>query len=735
MGRLLIVSNRLPFTVTQTEGRLEFQESTGGLVSGLSAYLDSLKGFTFAESNYIWLGWPGLTVNEGHHAELKTRALADFNAYPVFLSESAMDKFFHGFCNKTIWPLFHYFPSLTTFDEELWQHYVSVNQAFAETVLEILHPDDLVWIHDYHLMLLPKILRERVPHVLSGFFLHIPFPVIEVFRLLPRRWGESILEGLLGADLIGFHTHDYTQAFLKCALRMLGYDHSIGIIRVGSRIVKADTLPMGIDFDRYHQAAQSSSVQAARAKLAEPLTNVRVVLSIDRLDYTKGIINRLRGFELFLERNPEWHDRVVLSLIVVPSRVGVQQYQQTKKQIDELVGQINGRFGGIQWTPVVYQYRYLPLEPLVTWYTVSDIALVTPLRDGMNLVAKEYVAARTDQTGVLILSEMAGAAKELGEAIIISPNSIEEIADALKQALEMPTAEQMRRMRVMQTRLKRYNVVRWANDFIQTLRAVREQQEKIAVRYLDSPTIRQIVEKSRSAQHRLFLLDYDGTLVPLFNEPHKANPPSDLLATLKRLAEDPKNEIVLICGRDRNTMQDWFGALDIGIAAEHGAWIKERNTAWRLTKPLKNDWKPSLLPILERRADRLPGAIVEEKEFSIVWHFRGADPELGALRAQELLDDLVDFATAREIQIFQGDKMIEVRNSGVNKGTIASHWLSKAVIDFILAAGDDETDEDLFRILPSFAYSIRIGVASTHAGYNLLEPAEMTELLRSLAQS
>jgi trehalose 6-phosphate synthase/phosphatase len=352
----------------------------------------------------------------------------------------------------------------------------------------------------------------------------------------------------------------------------------------------------------------------------------------------------------------------------------------------------------------------------------------------MNLVAKEYVAARIEQTGVLILSEMAGAAKELGEAILISPNSIEEIADALQQALEMPIAEQARRMRVMQTRLKRYNVVRWADDFIQALRAVKEEQEKIAVRYLDPPTIRGMVERFHRAQQRLFLLDYDGTLAPLIIEPQEAQPSAELLAILERLAQDPKNEIVLISGRDRKTMQRWFNALNIGLVAEHGAWIREKNAAWRLTKPLKNDWKPPLLTILERRADRLPGAFVEEKEFSIVWHYRNADPELGALRAQELLDDLVNFVATREIQILQGDKIVEVRNSGVNKGTIASHWLSQAVIDFILAAGDDETDEDLFRILPSIAYSIRIGIASTHAGYNLLEPAEMIELLRRLAQ-
>ncbi|MDH5684874.1 MAG: trehalose-6-phosphate synthase, partial [candidate division WOR-3 bacterium] len=401
--RLLVVSNRLPITVSEKDGKLKFRTSVGGLVSGLSAYLDSLKEAPFTESEYIWVGWPGIAVNDKAKEELRSRALAEFKAYPVFLTEKVMDKFYHGFCNKTIWPLFHYFSSYAIYDSDFWTHYKRVNEVFRDAVLEIVKPDDLIWIHDYHLMLLPRLIREKMPEVPIGFFLHIPFPAFEIFRLLPDKWRREIIEGLLGANLIGFHTHDYTQYFLRCVLRILGYEHSMGQIIAGDHVVKADTFPMGIDFSRFHSAASSPEIEQDKQSLKKTFTTLKVILSIDRLDYTKGILNRLQGYETFLENNPQWHGRVILILVVVPSRIGVEHYRMMKRQIDEIVGKINGRFCSINWTPILYQYKFLPFQPLVALYSISDVALITPLRDGMNLIAKEYIASRTDKTGVLIL--------------------------------------------------------------------------------------------------------------------------------------------------------------------------------------------------------------------------------------------------------------------------------------------------------------------------------------------
>ncbi|MFQ5841367.1 MAG: bifunctional alpha,alpha-trehalose-phosphate synthase (UDP-forming)/trehalose-phosphatase [Thermodesulfobacteriota bacterium] len=732
--RLLVVSNRLPVTVVEREGKLQFQRRAGGLVSGLSAYLDSLRGSSLADSQYIWVGWPGVTVNDRMKEKVRSELFSEFQAYPVFISERDMETFYYGFCNRTIWPLFHYFPSRSVFNENDWKSYKRINSIFCDAVMEVIKPDDVVWIHDYHLMLLPKLLREKMSEVPIGFFLHIPFPSFELFRMLSKRWSREILEGLLGAHLIGFHTHDYTQYFLRCILRILGYEHNMGQMVVNGRVVKADTFPIGIDFQRFYNTAGSPEIQKEKDKLRKSLGGSTVVLSIDRLDYTKGVINRLRGYEVFLERNPQWHMKVVLVMVVVPSRIGVEHYQQMKRQIDELVGRINGRFGSIHWTPIVYQYKSLPFDPLIALYAVSDVALVTPIRDGMNLIAKEYVATKRDQEGVLVLSEMAGASKELGEAITIQPSNVEEIADALKEALEMPKEERIKRNQVMQTRLKRYDVVRWADDFIRMLSSLKDQQKRLDANLLRSSTKDQLVQNFIKANRRLLLLDYDGTLVPFAEHPEMAKPAVELLSVLRHLSGDQKTEIVLISGRDRDTLKSWFGMLDIGLVAEHGAWIKEKNKDWRTLEPLTSEWKLQILPLFEIYTDQLPGSFIEQKEFSIVWHYRKADPELSSIRANELMDDLVRFTANIDVQVLQGSKAIEVRNASVNKGIAALHWGSKKDFDFMMAIGDDWTDEDLFKAIPETAYSIRVGTTQSYARFNLPNPMEALELLKELTK-
>ncbi len=724
---MIVVSNRLPVTVIEKEGDLKVLESSGGLVSGLSAYLDSLKGSPFTKSDYIWVGWPGASVSNDMK-EAVSKALVKYNALPVFITEKEMEKFYHGFCNKTIWPLFHYFPSYVIYDEDYWFHYRRVNEIFCDAILKLIKLGDIVWIHDYHLMLLPQLIRKKMAQVKIAFFLHIPFPSFETFRLLPTKCRSEILNGLLGADLIGFHTYDYTQYFLRCVYRILGYESNMGTIKMKNRIVKVDTFPMGIDFQKFHNAVNETHIKKERSRLKKQLGDHKILLSVDRLDYTKGIINRLKGYELFLNNHPEWHDKIVLLLIVVPSRIGVDHYQKIKMQIDELVGKINGKYGNISWTPILYQYKFLPFQKLVAIYSISDIALITPLRDGMNLIAKEYISTRKDNTGILILSEMAGASHELGEAITINPNSIEEIASALKEALEMPVGEQARRINIMQTRLRRYDVMSWANEIIQNLNSINEKQKRFEARLLGSHR-ENLFKDFKKANRRLIFLDYDGTLVPFEESPQMAKPTENVLKILRNFSSDKKNEVVLISGRDRNTLLDWFDIPDLGLVAEHGTWIKEKDKDWILSKPLRNDWKQQILPILEMYSDRLPGSFVEEKEFSLVWHYRKANQELASLHAKELVDYLVNFTANIDVQVLQGNKVIEIRNAGVNKGVAALNWISKNYFDFILAIGDDWTDEDLFRILPENAYSIRVGMTSSYARFNLYSYIEILELL------
>ncbi len=735
MSRLIVVSNRLPVTVAQDEqDNLSFAASSGGLASGMSAYLDKQASEEGVASDFIWIGWPGQEIDEKHKSEVRDRLQTDYSAWPVFLTQDQVTGYYDGFSNRTLWPLFHYFHVYCDFSEELWQSYVEVNQRFADAVAEIANEDDTIWIHDYQLMLVPQLLREKMPKARIGFFLHIPFPSHDVFRLLPRGWGRQLLQGVTGADLIGFHTYDYTHHFLRALLRILGLDHVMGTVAVGDRVLKVDTFPMGIEYNKYNSATMLPEVAKEKQELATVMAGRQAVLSVDRLDYTKGIINRLRGFELFLENNPDWRERVKLILIVVPSREAVGEYELMKNQIDETVGRINGLYGGVGWTPIAYVYRSVPFEKLVAAYASADAALVTPLRDGMNLVAKEYVACRTNGRGVLILSEMAGAASELPEALLINPNSTAEIADAIKTALEMPEAEQTARLEAMQRRLKRYDVVRWAQDFLQSLAKVSDPDLTVpAIRVTSQETL-VFANKFCSANKRLVFLDYDGTLVGFSGDPDSVKPGPRVIAVLQRLASVPNTEIVVVSGRKRQTLEEWVGHCDVSIVAEHGAVIRRLDKIWHESPPPQNRWKDELRPILETYVDRLPGSFIEEKQYCLVWHFRNSDPELGPLRAQELVDSLMAFTgNQTTVQVLPGNKVVELRDPNHNKGVVAAHIALDSSSDFVMAVGDDVTDEDMFRSLPEGTLTIKVGRPPTAAGYRLTSHNDVLTLLEELA--
>jgi len=731
--RLVVVSNRLPFTVSFKGGAPEFKPSAGGLTTGLWSYLDRKLPEGVERPDYLWMGWPGASVPPEHEAAVRMYAEQKFKSSPVFLPEESMDRFYLGFCNKTIWPLFHYFPSNTRYEENDWQEYRHINRLFADAVLAQLRPDDILWVHDYHLMLLPKLVREKSPETPIGFFLHIPFPSWEIFRMLPRAWREEIVDGLLGSSLIGFHTHDYARDFLTSVLRTSGYEHQLGNLTVRDRVVDVDTFPMGVEFDRFAQASVSKETELRVAELRQKCLGQKVIFSVDRLDYTKGLINRLRGYETFLKLNPQWHGKVVFIISVAPSRIGVDSYQNMKLELEQTVGRIVGDFGNVHWTPLVYQFRSLSFEEIVPLYRLCDVALITPLRDGMNLVAKEFIASRPDQTGVLILSEMAGAAKEMGEAIIINPFHREDFAKALEQALTMPVEEQIRRNQHLQERLRRYNVVRWADDFVQALLATQKTEAARRARLLTGKAYSGMMQQYHAAAHRALLLDYDGTLVSFAQEPKLAEPDKELIETLTALGSNPANQVTIISGRPRQTLEAWFGNLPISLIAEHGVWLRNKNAGWRmLKKNLTADWKERVRPIFQLYVDRLPGALLEEKEFSLAWHYRRADPEQSPQRAQELLDDLAGYTRNIDVQVFEGNKVIEIRNAGVNKGAAGLEWLSAQTPDFILGIGDDWTDEDLFRALPAVAFSVRVGVANTAARYYLNGPSAVRRMLRDL---
>jgi len=723
MQRLLIVSNRLPLTVHERKGELHIEQSVGGLATSLSSWYKSC--------NSIWIGWAGMPQKRMRREQDIMGRLLSENCHPVSISQRDVDAYYNGVCNNAIWPLFHYFPLYAEFREDSWEAYKRVNTAFANVVTGIAKPNDVIWVHDYHLMLLPRLLRERLPKATVGFFLHIPFPSFEIFRLLPSR--EEILEGLLGADLVGFHTYDYTGHFLDSVHRLLGYESAMGQVTVSGRTVRADTFPMGISHEHFAGAIEDSRTQAERRRIGKRLGDCRVILAVDRLDYTKGIPERLEAYSAFLSRNPKYRGKVVFVLLVVPSRTRVEQYMRLKRELDGLVGQINGRHGNIGWVPVWYLYRSLPFHSLTALYSLADVALITPLRDGMNLVAKEYVTTRTDGKGVLILSETAGAAQELGEAIIVNANNQEEIIRALEQALEMPEEEQMKRNLIMQKRLSRYNMARWADEFMERLSQTKKLQSEMAAKSMTLETHSRLMNDFASSQRTLLLLDYDGTLIPFSPRPEEAKPDARLKSLLRKLAGNARNEIVIISGRDRNTLETWFGGLRVALVAEHGVWVKRKGGHWETIDILTSEWKKEILPMLELWVDRTPGSFIEEKEFSLVWHYRKADPRLGDLRARELTNSLSTAIAGLGIQILEGSKVVEVKNAGINKGRAALTWTAAADWDLILAMGDDLTDEDIFKVLPATAYSIKVGVGTSAAAFNIGSPEDAISLLTKLA--
>jgi len=730
LSRLLIVSNRLPISIVKREGKLCFQGSAGGLATGLGSFYKSYES--------LWIGWPGVTlekISKEEKEEIGEKLTAE-SCYPIFLPQKDFENHYYGFCNKTIWPLFHYFPLYTIHDENFWEAYKRVNEAFCDVVAKIAEPKDIIWVHDYHLMLLPKLIREKLQDTTIGFFLHIPFPSFEIFRLLPYR--KEILEGLLGADLIGFHTYDYCRHFFHSVSRILGYEHSFGQITADKRVIRVDTFPMGIDYERFAGTRDNPEVQKEISSIREKAGKVeerKIILSIDRLDYTKGIPQRLEAFDLFLENNPEYKEKVAMILVANPSRTGIEHYMEIKKQVDELVGKINGKHGTISWMPIWYLYRFLSFNPLVALYNIADVAFVTPLRDGMNLIAKEFIATKTDGKGVLILSEMAGATNELGEAITVNPNDKEEVAEAIKEALEMPDEEQIERNSIMQKRLKRYNVMRWASDFMERLHQIKEIQQELQARRLSYEMTKKLISDYLKSNKRLILLDYDGTLVYFAKKPEKAKPDEKILRLLEALAEAPKNEVVIISGRDKETLEKWFGGLNVGLVAEHGVWIKEKKEEkYEMLEPLRDDWKEEIRSILELYVDRTPGSFIEEKEFSLVWHYRKADPELASMRARELKDALLHLVANLNLGVLEGSKVMEIKSAGINKGMITLHWLSKEKWDFILAIGDDWTDEDIFAVLPEAAYSIKVGLGPSQARFNLDSVTDVRFLLEELTR-
>jgi trehalose 6-phosphate synthase/phosphatase len=731
MGRLIIISSRLPFSLDREGDKISLRQSSGGLVSAIKSFFDNTGAQRSDLTGKMWMGVADFPREDWEQVQAGSAEKPDFEVLPVFVDKDLYENFYNGFANSVLWPLFHYFSTLATYESQYFDAYVQVNQLFAEKIAPLMEPGDQVWVHDYQLMLLPHLIRSKRADATIGFFLHIPFPSYEIFRLMPTEWKKMLLHGVMGADLIGFHTYDYVQHFSQSVKMILGVESYFHNLQYQDRLIRIDLFPIGIDYDKFHLAATNPEVEAIRDKARTNLEDKKIIFSVDRLDYTKGLMQRLAGFEFFLDRYPEWREKVVFILNIVPSRSTIPAYNERKKQIEERIGTINGRFSSISWQPVLYRYMHLSFYELVALYQAADVALITPLRDGMNLVAKEYVASSTGR-GVLILSEFAGAASELSEAILVNPTDTFDVASSITRALAMPLYEQRNRITLMQRRLQEYDVFKWVNDFMDQLVQVKQEQRKQTVKSLDDKAFASINRHYHRAKNRCLLLDYDGTLVPFTRIPSEASPDSAVRDLLIRLAADPKNHVVIISGRDVASLERWLGSLPITLVAEHGASSKMRNGTWQQMVSVSDLWKDEIRRVMQLFVLRTAGSFVEEKTNTIAWHYRNTQTGLGFSRSRELLNTLSQLTQNTTLQVIDGNKVVEVRIAGFDKGATALKIITEQDPDFVLCMGDDTTDEDMFKALEGEAYTIKINSGASAAQYTILSQQRVVPLLNSL---
>ena len=688
-----IISNRLPFTFQRTPGGFQRKPSAGGLVSALEPVLRRRGGH--------WIGWPGVDVKSGE--QLPTR-VADYAVNPVLLTESEVQRYYHGFSNRTLWPLFHSLPALTRFERRDWDTYQTVNERFAAAVVDHGSSDELLWVQDYHLMLVPEAVRRERPDARLAFFLHIPFPPYDVFRLCP--WDREILRGLLACDLIGFHVPNYANNFLDCAERLLGarVDRDAGIVEHGDRSARVGAYPIGIEFHQFEEAASKRGHR-------EESGGQQVILGVDRLDYTKGIPERIRTIERLLEMHPRHREHVTFLQIAVPSRSQVAEYRDLKREIDELVGRVNGRFSTARWSPIRYLYRSVSRDRLCALYRDADVALVTPLRDGMNLVAKEFVACQVDDPGVLILSRMAGAAETMREALLVNPFDVNETASAIHRALTMDESERASRIASMRRRERRDDVNSWVHSFLEAA-----SRSRATLRPIEPSDIEGWLRPYVKDYPVCLFLDYDGTLTPLRDHPSEAVLSDRMREALDACARRSDTDVAVVSGRALQDVRTLVGDDRLTYAGNHGLEVEGLG--------IERFRHEDLVHYVER-AERLAhglsalerdGAWTEEKGPTLTFHYRAVpDGRLGDLPEQARQVILQNGYQARAAHC-----AVEARPPiGWDKGRAVLHILRERYGPSwservrVLYVGDDETDEDAFRFLAGLALTFRVGSAET----------------------
>lgn len=604
-------------------------------------------------------------------------------------------------------------------------------------------------MHDFHLMLVPAMLRAREPRLSIGFFLHTPFPSSEVYRLLPAR--EQLLRGVLGADYVSFQIGDYARHFRSSCLRVLGIDSEPDWLELDGRRVGIGVDPIGIDVAGFRETLADEETARLLADLERQYDGRQLILGVERLDYTKGIPQKLLAYERFLERDPSRARTTTMIQVLVPSRLESPEYRAQRDEIELLIARINGRFGQPGSTPVEYIHRDISKPALVALYRRADVMMVTALRDGMNLVAHEYALCQSEQglsgrwRGALLLSEFAGAAQVLPGALLVNPWDVDGVVDHLATALELPARERQRRLETMAKRVEDLDARKWAEGFLTRLgRYSRRDRRGKRPPTVDDEMTERLGRRFARARARTVVLDYDGTLREFEVHPDLAQPTPEIRRLLRDLARVPDTDVHIVSGRRRRNLEQWFGRLPIHLCAEHGYLARSPGGEWRTLLDLDLSWLRPIERLLRRVAADVPGVHVERKSCSVAWHYRQAEPEYGSWRARELLNDLHQHLAGAPAEILAGHQVVEVRALGVDKGVYVRSLFpeGKESTHFVLGLGDDRTDHDLLDALPPGSVAGHVGglLPSANApggrreDIHLVGPGEVRRFLRDLVE-
>ncbi|KAF5734186.1 Trehalose-phosphatase/synthase 9 isoform 1 [Tripterygium wilfordii] len=783
--KTIIVANLLPIHAQKDlkSGRWSFGLDEDSL-------LLQLKDGVSSDVDVVYVGSLKVDVEASEHEEVARKLLDEFNCVPTFLPCELEKKFYHGFCKQNLWPLFHYMLPVCSnhgnlFDRSLWQAYVSVNKIFADKVMEVLNPEeDYVWVHDYHLMVLPTLLRRRFHRVKLGFFLHSPFPSSEIYQTLPVR--EEILKALLNADSIGFHTFDYARHFLSCCNRMLGLDYEskqgyIGLEYFG-RTVYIKILPVGIHMGRIESALNHPSSSLKVKEIQEQFKGKKLIVGADDMDIFKGISLKLLAMEKLLHQHPGMQGEVVLVQILNPARTLGKDVEEAKKEIYMTAGRVNRVFGLDGYDPVVLIDRHVPFYEKTAYYAMAECCIVNAVRDGMNLIPYKYIVCRqgsplldealevtseSPRSSTLVVSEFIGCSPSLSGAIRVNPWDVDAVANGLALGMSLSGLEKQLRHKKHYQYVSSHDIAYWASSFLQDLeRACKDHYSKrcwgmgigLNFRVLSLPhgfrklSLDHIFPAYSRTSRRAIFLDYDGTLVPQCSL--TITPGPELISILRKLCSDPKNTVFIVSGRGRNSLSNWFSEYEnLGIAAEHGYFVRWSSSSNWETSSVAGDfgWKRIAAPVMQLYTEATDGSYIETKESALVWQHQHADPCFASWQAIEMLDHLENVLANEPVHVKKGQHIVEVKPQGVTKGLVMEKVLSTMsstgkAADFVLCIGDDRSDEDMFESLSNITitsslhtspeiFACTVGQKPSLAKYYLEEAANVLRVLRGLASA